>query len=39
MTAGTPGDPTDDAVIANLGTVKQVGTTFSDRDPILDVVG
>ena len=37
--AGTPGDPTDDPVIANLGTVKQVGTTFSYCDPILDVVG
>lgn len=37
--AGTPGDITDDPIIANLGTVKQVGTTFSFCDPILDVVG
>jgi len=37
--AGTPGDISDDPVIANLGTVKQVGTTFSYCDPILEVVG
>ena len=37
--AGTPGDVTDDSVIAHLGTVKQVGTTFSYCDPILEVVG
>ena len=37
--AGTPGDISDDQVIANLGTVKQVGTTFSYCDPILAVVG
>jgi hypothetical protein len=37
--AGTPGDITDDSVIAHLGTVKEVGSTFFICDPILDVVG